>query len=92
MAQATGYHSPKGFNLSKSEGWPSWIRRFDNYRIASKLDVEDEKRQVFSFLYAMGEKEDDITESFGVSDDDWNSYAPVRGRFEAYFVKKRNSL
>ena len=63
MAQATGYHSP--------EGWPSWIRRFENYRIALKLDLEDEKRQVSSLLCAMEEEADDILESFSLSDDDW---------------------
>ena len=72
MAQATGYYPPKGFNCSKPEGWFSWIRRFENYRIASKLDLEDEKRQVSSLLYAMGEKADDIIDSFRLSDDDQN--------------------
>ena len=51
MAQASGYHPPEGFNFSKPEGWPSWIRRFRNYRIASKLDLEDEKRQISSLLW-----------------------------------------
>ena len=90
MAQVTGYHPSKGLNFSKPEGWPSWIRRFKNYRIVSKLDLEDEKRQVSSPLYAMAEKADDIIDSFRSSDEDQNSYATVRGRFEAYFVKKRN--
>ena len=90
MAQASGYHPPKGFNFSKPEGWPSWIRRLENYRIASKLDLEDEKRQVFSFLHAIREKADDIIDSFRLFDDDWNIYTMVRGRFEAYLMKKRN--
>ena len=89
MAQATGYHPPEGFNFSKPKGWLSWIRRFENYRTASKLDLEDEKRQVSSLLYAMEEKVDDIIDSFRLSDDDRNLYATVRGRFEKYFVKKR---
>ena len=50
------------------------------------LDLEDEKRQVFSLSYAMGEKVDDIIDSFRLSDDDRNSYTMVRGRFEAYFL------
>ena len=69
MALATGYHPPEGFNFSKPKGWPSWIRRFENYRIVSKLNLEDEKRQVSSLLYAMGEKTDDIIDSFRLSDD-----------------------
>ena len=90
MAQGTGYQPPKGFTFSKPEGSPSWIRRFKNYRIASKLYSEDEKRQVSSLLYAMGEKADDMLESFGLSDDNWKSYTTARDKFEAYFVKKRN--
>ena len=73
MAQASGYQLPEGSTFSKLEGWPSWIRRFKDYRIASTLDLEDEKRQVSSLLYPMGEKADDILESFRLSDDDRNN-------------------
>ena len=31
MAQAIGYHPPEGFIFSKTERWPSWVRRFENY-------------------------------------------------------------
>ena len=48
------------------------------------------KREVSSYSYAMGEKADDIIDSFRLSYNDQNSYVIVRGRFEAYFVKKRN--
>ena len=40
----------------------------------------------------MGKKDDDIIDSFGLSDDDRNLYAKVRGRFEAHFLKKRNII
>ena len=58
--------------------------------MTSKLDLEDEKRQVSSLLYAMGEKADDIIDSFRLSDDNQKLYATVRDKFETYFVKKRN--
>ena len=90
MAQASGYHPPEGFNFSKPEGWPRWISSFENDRITSKLDLEEEKRQVSSLLYAMVEKVDDIIDSFRLSDDDRKSYATVRDKFEPYFMKKRN--
>ena len=92
MAQASGYHPPKWFNFNKPEEFPSWIRKFENYRIASKLDLEDEKRQVFSRLYAIMEKADAIIDSFRLSDDDWNIYTMAKSRFEAYLVKKRNII
>ena len=59
MAQVSGYQLPEGFTFSKPEGWPSWISRFKRYRIALKLDLEDQERQVSSLLYAMGDEVED---------------------------------
>ena len=89
VVQASGYQPPERFNFRKPGGWPRWIKSFQNYTITLKLDLEDEKRQVSSPLYAIGEKVDDIIDSFRFSDDNWNSYTTVRDKFKAYFVKKR---
>ena len=91
MAQGSGYQLPEGFTFSKPKGWPNWIKRFERYRIALKLDLEDEERQVSSLLYAMGDEAEDILESFRLSDDEQKSYKTVRGKFKSYFVK-RNSF
>ena len=41
----------------------------------------------------MGEKAEDIIDSFRLSgDSNRNSYAIFRGEFEVYFLKKRNAL
>ena len=57
---------------------------------ASDLDRKSEQKQVISLIFAMGEEAEDILDSFRLSDDEQKSYATVRGKFESYFMKKRN--
>ena len=38
----------------------------------------------------MGNEAEDILDSFRLSDDKQKPYVTVRGKFESYFVKKRN--
>ena len=40
----------------------------------------------------MGNEAEDILHFFRLSDDEWKSYATVRGKFESYFMKKRNMV
>ena len=42
------------FNFNCPEQWPNWIR-FERYRLASKLSDEDEKNQVNTLMYLLGE-------------------------------------
>ena len=44
----------------KPEEWGRWIRRFERFRIASKLNEESEKAQVNTLIYSMGDEADDI--------------------------------
>ena len=57
-----------------------------------KFDLNDQKRQVSSLLYAMGYEAENTLESFRPSDDEQKSYEIVRGKVESYFVKKRNII
>ena len=40
----------------------------------------------------MGDKADEILQSFGLSADDEKKYATVKGKFEAHFVKRHNTV
>lgn len=40
----------------------------------------------------MGDKADDILQSFNLTEDDAKKYATVKGKFEAHFVKRRNTV
>ncbi len=50
------------FNF-KPEEWGHWIRRFERFRIAGKLNKESEEAQVNTLIYSMGEEADDILAS-----------------------------
>ena len=37
---------PQPFDFRKPDEWPRWLRRFEQYRVASGLSTEDEEKQV----------------------------------------------
>ena len=54
----------EGFNFSKPEGWPQWIKRFDRFLDVNQIDKEE--RKVSSLVYAMGARAEDILQTFGL--------------------------
>ena len=58
---------PEPFNFRNPEEWPKWKRCFEQFRIASGLAQEDEKRQVSTLLYCLEEESQAILDSTGVS-------------------------
>ncbi|KAL5510072.1 hypothetical protein EMCRGX_G005545 [Ephydatia muelleri] len=45
---------PESFDYSKSDGWPRWRRRFEQFRNASGLSSDkDDVRQVSTLLYCL---------------------------------------
>ena len=52
------------FNFSKPEEWPQWIKRFERFRQVSSLASKSEESQVNMLIYSMGQKADDILQSF----------------------------
>ena len=43
-------------------------------------------------MYTMGDEADDILASFGLNEADSKKYDVVKGKFENYFIKKRNVI
>ena len=74
----------------KPEEWPRWIRRFERFRQASGLATKTEENQVNTLVYSMGEKADDILQTFNLPDA--KKYKTVKDKFEAHFVKTRYNL
>ena len=48
---------PESFDFSKPETWPEWKQRFLRFRLATKLNKEEEEVQVAALLYGMGKKQ-----------------------------------
>ena len=80
------------FNFSQPQDWPKWIRRFERFRQASGIASKSEESQVNTLVYSMGDKADDILQSFNLTEADQKKYSTVKDKFERYFVKRRNTI
>ena len=54
----------------KPNEWPTSIRRFEQFRLASGLDSEPDAVQVNALVYAMGDEADDIMAGLGLTDEE----------------------
>ena len=82
---------PEKFSF-KAEEWPKWFRRFERFRIASKLVEESEVNQVNALIYMMGDEADDILKSFSLSEANAKKYDAVKQKFQEHFIIKRNVI
>ena len=80
------------FDFAKPEEWPRWIRRFERFRQASDLVSNSEEIQISTLVYSMGDKAEDLLQSFDLKDDEAKKYPTVKGKFESYFIKRRNTI
>ena len=83
---------PEKFDCKRPEEWTKWVRRFDRFRQASGLDDNSEASQVNALVYSMGDEADDILSTFHLSAADSKKYSVVKGRFNEYFVQRRNTI
>ena len=72
--------------------WPEWKQRFERYRIATKLNKEDNEIQISTLIYSMGAEAEHIFRSFAFKDETKEDYNSVIARFDAHFVPKRNII
>ena len=87
------FNPPGNFNFSKLIEWPEWRQRFTWYHEASKLGWEDAAVQISSLIYAMGSEAEHIFKSFKWRQaDDAKDYTKVVGKFDGYFVPKKNII
>ena len=82
----------ENFDFAKPDEWPRWIRRFERFRQASDLVSKSEEVQVSTLVYSMGDKAEDLLQSFNLTEADTKKYLVVREKFESYFVKRRNTI
>ena len=82
----------EAFDFSTPTEWPHWIRRFERFRNASGIAEKSEESQIDTLIYSMGDKADDILQSFNLSEEASKSYKTVKERFDTHFVQKRNII
>ena len=82
---------PELFDFEQPETWPAWKRRFLRFRLATKLNGEEEITQVSSLIYHMGPAADDIHAQFVFANaGDADKWDPVIGKFDEYFRPHKN--
>ena len=68
-----------------------WLRRFERYRIAFRLQNKTEHEQVGTLIYAMGECADDIITTLRINEET-DSFTEVRTALNSYFAARRNTI
>ena len=57
------FQPPEKFDFKQPDEWPCWLKCFEQFRIASGLSEESDKRQVNTLLYCLGEEGVDLLHS-----------------------------
>ena len=71
--------------------WSEWKRRFERYRIATKLFQENDEIQVSTLLYTMGPESKHIFAQFSLKDKEDKKYELVK-KFDEHFQSERNVI
>ena len=80
----------EAFDFSTPTEWPNWIHHFQRFRNASEIADKFQGSQIDTLIYSMGDKADDILQSFNLSKEDLKSYKTVKKRFDTHFIQRRN--
>ena len=66
------------FDFSRHDEWPKWSRRFELFRQASGLVIEEEESKINTLIYAMGDQADDIFNSFKLNSTQMKQYHTIK--------------
>ena len=83
---------PAPFDFSKPDDWPKWIKRFEQYRVASGLSKDSETRQVSTLLYCLGDEAEDVLSSTNISEEDKANYSKVLEKLNGFFKVRKNVI
>ncbi len=83
---------PEAFDFSHPEKWPEWRRRFERYRIATKLNKETAEIQINTLVYTMGEDADNILDTLPLTEENRMDYDRVMTAFHDHFVPRANPV
>lgn len=86
------FKPPSNFPFDNPSAWPDWKQRFLRYRIASKLNKEEQIVQVSSLIYSMGSDAEKILAQFNLSEEDGKKFDIVLARLDTHFAPKRNVI
>lgn len=82
----------EAFDFNTPTEWSNWIHHFERFRNASGIVENSEESQIDTLIYSMGDKADDILQSFNLSGNDLKSYKIVKEKFDTHFIQRRNII
>lgn len=88
--QRPNLKEPEPFDFSKASEWTDWKKRFERYRIATKLSQESSEEQVNRLIYIMGPQADKLLSALGLTEAEQKDYNRVIRAFDEQFKVKRN--
>lgn len=81
------FSPPESFPFERPSEWPDWRKRFERYKIATKLSLEDGDVQVSALVYSMGKEAENVFKSFAFdTEDDKDNYEVVLQKFDEHFI------
>ena len=83
---------PEAFCFKNPDGWTRWIRRFEQFRVASSLDKEAGTQHVSTLLYGLGEEAETVLSSTNITDVERADYKKVVEKLDRYFLVRRNVI
>ena len=83
---------PEAFDFKNPDHWSQWMRRFQQFRVASGLDEQSEEKQVSMLLYSHGKEAEDVLRSTNIEPSGKRSYTKVLEKLDEYFQVRRNVI
>ena len=84
---------PEPNDGSLATNWRTWVSAWKNYTLATKLDKEDEARQVATLLAVIGKEANKVFRMFTfLSPDEAKKIEPVSRKFEEYCIPRENTI
>ena len=84
---------PENFDFTRQQEWPEWKERFLRYRIATKLDKEEQEVQIATLVYSIGRQAENIIKSFTFEEEAHSKqFDKVLEKFNEHFIPQRNVI
>ena len=87
------FSPPENFNFGNPAEWPDWKQRFMLFRMATKMNKEEDPVQISSLIYCMGREAEHVFGSLQFAEQgDEAKFDKVMQKLDDYFVPKRNII
>ena len=93
MAGSISLKPPAAFNFRKPDEWPQWLKRFEQFRLASGLSEEKNRvKQISTLLYCLGEEAESVLASTHITSEKRQKYDTVVAKLNGHFKVRKNVI